>query len=185
MVRAQVAATITGVESEGAATLFRRGQAIAMATMALAFVVAAARVGDPALRRGAFAVGDRREHRYGALTYAQVTALTAQLRADRDAAGAPADKALLSVRLSDLFAARRLLDEAKVEIDEALRFAPDESAILVRAALIQHGLGDDAGARSLLDRAQMASPGDPQIAGARQFLDGVTPPKAEPGDRSE
>jgi Flp pilus assembly protein TadD len=153
--------------------------------MALLFVAAAARVPDPALQRGAYPVGDQRAHHYGSMPYAQAEALVAQLRAGRDAATDPAQRALLSARLSDVFAARQRFDDAKREIDEALRLAPDAAPVLVRAALVEHALGDEAAAEALLRRAEAVDAADPQVAGARAFLSGVTPPSSASAVPSE
>jgi hypothetical protein len=165
--------------------LTRYAPALIVGAMSLAFARAAAKIPDPALQRGTFAAEDRRAHRYGSLTYAQASALIAQLREERDGAADPAETALLSVRLSDVFVVRQLFDEAWSEIDEALRLAPNESAVLVRAALVRHALGDDAGARDLLHRGEIASPADPEVARARAFLGGVSPRTAASSDRSE
>jgi hypothetical protein len=151
----------------------------------IAFIVAASRVGDPALRPGAFAVGDRRAHRYGSLPYADTAALLARLGAERDAATDPAQRALFSARLSDIYAARQLFDDARREIQEALRLAPDAIPALVRAALVEHARGDDASASALLHRAEVADPSDPEVARARAFLRGVNPAARSREGRSE
>jgi Flp pilus assembly protein TadD len=143
--------------------------------MTLLFVAAASRVRDPALERGAYPVGDQRAHRYGSMPYAQAEELVGQLRAARDAATDPAQRALLSARLSDVFAARQRFDDAKREIDEALRLAPDAAPLLARAALVEHALGNEAAAETFLRRAEAVDATDPQVAGARAFLSGVTP----------
>jgi hypothetical protein len=156
-----------------------------LAIMAFAFVAAASRVGDPSDRPGAFSVGDRRAHRYGSRPYAQTASLLAQLRAEREAATDPAQRALLSARLSDVYAARQLFDDARREIHEAVRLAPDASPVLVRAALVEHALGDDAASNALLRRAEAADPADAEVARARTFLRGVSAPEATPESRSE
>jgi tetratricopeptide (TPR) repeat protein len=158
--------------------------AVAIALLGIAFVVAASRVGDPALRPGAFAVGDRRAHRYGSLPYARTAAVLARLGAERDAATDPAQRALLCARLSDVYAARQLFDDARREIQEALRLAPEASPVLVRAALVEHARGDDAAARALLYRAQNLDPTDPEVARATSFIRGVSP-AAEPAEARE
>jgi hypothetical protein len=153
--------------------------------MSVAFVVASSRVADPALRPGAFAVDDRRAHRYGSLPYSQTASLIAQLRADREAATDPAQRVLLSARLSDVYAARQLFDDARREIQDALRLAPDASPVLVRAALVEHALGNDAAASALVGRAAAVDPGDSEVARAQAFLRGVSPAAEPPASRSE
>ncbi len=158
------------------APLIRLAPPIAIALMAVFFVAAASRVGDPSLRRGT-PTRDRRAHRQGALL--------ARLRAERDTTTEPAERALLSVRISDVLVTEHLFELARPEIDRALRVAPDSSGVLVRAALVDHALGEDAEAGTLLRRAEAADPGDPEVARARAFVGRVTPPMPAAASRPE
>lgn len=145
---------------------------LAVVAMTCVFVAYASSVGDPALVRGTFPVGDGRAHRYGALTFAEVTALVEQLRAERAAEPDPQRRAILSVRLSDVFVARQMFAEARDAIEEARRLEPDDPAVLVRAALVHHRLGDARGAEAALQEAERRSPGDADVARARAFIAG-------------
>jgi hypothetical protein len=141
--------------------------------MTFAFCAHAARIEDPALFRGSFPAGDARCHRYGSMTLAQVETLIAELRAQRDGAADSRDKALVSVRLADVYAARQLFEQSGREIDEARREAPDQPSLLIRAALIRHALGDQAGARALLDEAARRGAGPDEISPARSMVEGA------------
>ncbi len=141
--------------------------------MTFAFCAYAARVQDPALVRGSFPAGDGRRHRYGDMTFAQVEALISDLHAQRDAVADPRDKALVSVQLADVYAARQLFEQAGREIDEARREAPDEPSLLVPAALVRHPLGGQPGARALLDEAARRGAGPDEVSRARSIVDGA------------
>jgi Flp pilus assembly protein TadD len=146
--------------------------AAAVAAMVLAFVAYAAAQPDPSLAAGAFHPGDRRAHRYGTMEYAQVAQLVEQLRAQRSAASDPAEQAVLSVKLGDVYVARQMLPEALAELTEARRLAPDEPEVLWRLALVQHYLGHDAEADAALAAAEARAPRDPRVLRAAEQIQG-------------
>lgn len=144
------------------------GPAILVA-MVTAFAAAAMAQPDPTLAVGTFRPGDRRAHRYGTLDHAQVVAFLARLRAERDGAASPEERAVASVKLADVYVAREMLPEALAELDEARGLAPEEPEVLWRLAVVHHYLGDDAAAEAELALAERRAPGDAhvQMAAAR------------------
>jgi hypothetical protein len=143
-----------------------------LAVMMTAFTAAAMAQPDPTAAVGAFRPGDRRAHRYGTLDYAQVAALVAGLRDQREAATGPEERAVLSVKLADVYVAREMLPEALRELDEARRLAPDEPEVLWRLAVVRHYMGDDAAAQEALALAEGRAPGDPRVQKAATLVRG-------------
>jgi hypothetical protein len=140
--------------------------------MVVAFVAYASAQPDPSIARGAFHPGDRRAHRYGTMTHAQVESLLGELRARRDAASDAGERAVLSVKLADVFVARQMLPEALAEIEQARRDAPDEPEVLWRAAVILHDLGRDGEAEAAIAAAERRAPGDPHVERAAAHVRG-------------
>jgi hypothetical protein len=157
----------------------RRLSASAIVAMVAAFVAFASTVGDPALARGVFAVGDRRVHRLGSLPHAEAAARIAQMRAERDAATDPQQKALMSVRLSDALAARQMFAEARAALEDARTWAPAEPTIRIREALVDHAMGDGRAAAAALDEAERLAPGDPEVSRARAFIEADRSPATD------
>jgi len=158
--------------SAGVARAMRWVGPAVLAVMMTAFTAAAMAQPDPTAAVGAFRPGDRRAHRYGMLDYAQVTALVAGLREQREAAASPEERAVLSVKLADVYVAREMLPEALRELDEARRLAPDEPEVLWRLAVVYHYLGDDAAAEEALALAGRRAPGDPRVQKAAALVHG-------------
>jgi cytochrome c-type biogenesis protein CcmH/NrfG len=137
--------------------------AAVIAAMAVAFGAVAMAQADPTLAPGAFHPVDRRAHRYGEMDYAHLARYLAELRDQRSGAASSEDRAVLSVKLADVFVAREMLPEALGDLEEARRLAPDEPEILWRLAVVHHYLGHDADATEALVLAERRAPDDPQV----------------------
>jgi len=148
----------------------RYGAGVALAAMFALFLAYTTTLKDPSLRPDAFPPGDRRAHRYGSRTAAETNALIEDLRAARNRQANPVAKTAISVELSDVFVARRMWNESLVELEEARRLAPSDPQVLVREALVLHAEGHDTDAMARVAEAEAASPGDPAVARAKEFL---------------
>jgi hypothetical protein len=151
------------VSVAAAARALRVAGPTVLAAMLTAFAAAAAAQPDPTVALGTFHPGDHRAHRYGNLDYAQVAALLAELRAQRDAATSDEERAVASVKLADVDVAREMLPEALRELEEARRLAPEEPEVLWRLAVVHHRMGDDAAAEAALRLAEQRAPYDAHV----------------------
>jgi tetratricopeptide (TPR) repeat protein len=123
---------------------------------------------DPTFTRGSFRPPDRRIVIGGGRTSTRDA--LAEIARRRTLAATDRERAFLALARSEVFAERKMPEQALSAIAEAVRLAPDEVTLWKRFALLHAQVGLLDQARDALDRAAVLAPRDPEVRHMRASL---------------
>lgn len=148
MIRAQVPTLLAGV---------------AITAMVATFLVNVAGQQDPSARSDVVRPADRREKRLGHLSHAETSSLIARLRGELARARTPQDRAIRTLRLTDVYLGRKMHSRATSYLERARQLAPRMPEVAAREALLLHHQGRRAEARRLIREVAARAPGNADV----------------------
>lgn len=148
--------------------------AVAISVMVVIFVATVGSMDDPSALANVARPGDNRQKRLGHFTHAETVHLIRGLRGALAKARVPRDRALITLRLMDVYLGRKMHDRATEYLRQAQKLAPRLPEVQAREALLLHHQGQRVRARKLIRQALTRAPHNKDVQRVAKVVDPPT-----------